>query len=58
MNHNRAFTCTKLRNLALQFERGALDMEFAEAQVPITALREVVVQRIRELADAIGSDDP
>lgn len=44
-----------LRGLAAQFERGELDQEFAEAQVPIADMRETVVQRIRQLADTLES---
>ena len=54
MNHDRAFTRNRLAGLALLFERGELDKEFAAAEVPIADMRAVVVQRIRELADSIG----
>lgn len=53
MNHNRTFACNRLRGLALLFERGELDAGFTAAELPIAAIRESVVRRIRELADVI-----
>lgn len=53
MNHDRAFTSNRLLGLALQFERGELDAEFAAAEVSIADLRSLVADRIRQLADAV-----
>lgn len=55
MNHDRIGKANRLRSMALRFERGELDAEFAEAQVPIADMRETVVQRIRQLADTLES---
>lgn len=57
MNHNLAHKAFRLRGLALQLERGQLDAEFAAAEVPIADMREAVVHRIRQLADAIGNPE-
>lgn len=57
MNHNAEFRRNRLLGLALAFERGELDKEFAAAEVSISDLRSTVAQRIRELADAIESTD-
>lgn len=54
MSHDRTFVAIRLRNLALQFERGEHDAEFAAAEAPISDMRETVVERIRALADAIA----
>lgn len=51
MNHDAAFTRNRLLGLALQLERGQLDHEFAESEAPIAERRELIVRRIRELAD-------
>ena len=51
MNHNRTFAGNRLRGLALQLERGQLDHEFAESGVPVAERRELIVRRIRQLAD-------
>lgn len=53
MNHDLAFTRNRLLGLALQFERGEMDREFAAAEMPVAEMRAAVVQRIRQLADAI-----
>jgi hypothetical protein len=56
MNHDRTFAVTRLRNMALLFERGEMDQEFAaaiEAGVDIGPLRETMTRRLRELADAL-----
>lgn len=53
MSHDRIFAGNRLRGLALLFERGQLDAEFAAADAPLDGMREAVVRRIRELAGVI-----
>ena len=53
MNNDDAHKAVRLRNLALLFDRGELDKEFAAAEVPIADMRETVARRIRQLAEAI-----
>ena len=56
MNHNKAFAVTRLRNIALSFERGEMDGEFTaaiEAGLDIEKLREAMIERCRWLADEI-----
>lgn len=53
MNHDDAFCRNRLLGLALLIERGQVDREFAESDVPIADRRALIVKRIRELADAI-----
>lgn len=53
MNHELAAKVIRLKNLALQYERGDLDAEFAAAKAPVADMRATVVQRLRELADAL-----
>ena len=53
MSHDATHKVGRLRNLALLFERGELDREFAAADVSIADMRETVARRIRQLAEAI-----
>jgi len=56
VDHDLSFKITRLRNMALQFERGEMDAEFTaaiEAGVDVATLREAVVSRCRQLADEI-----
>jgi hypothetical protein len=56
MNHDREFCSNRLRGLALQFERKEMDQEFTaaiEAGVDVRPLRETMIRRLRELADAL-----
>ena len=57
MNRERAAKATSLRNLALQYERGELDADFAAAEAPIADLRATVARRLREAAGAIESPE-
>lgn len=57
MNHDCTFARNRLAGLALQLERGQLDHEFADSEVPIAERRALIVRRVRELGDKIGRGD-
>lgn len=60
MNHDRAHQLARLRGLVLQAERGELDKDFTaavEAGCDVAPLREAMIRRIRQLADAIESGE-
>lgn len=50
MNHDFIHKANRLRGLALQIERGEVDRDFAESAVPIAERRDLIVQRMRDLA--------
>ena len=52
MNHDRSHKAFRLRSLALLFELGELDGEFAEAGLRIVE-PELIVEQIRLIADEI-----
>jgi hypothetical protein len=56
MSHDREHKIGRLRGIALQFERGEMDGEFAvaiKAGVDIAPLRKAAVERCRWLADEL-----
>ena len=53
MNHDRAFARTMLQNLALLFERGQCDRDFADLGIDISEMRASLAEGIREIADAV-----
>jgi hypothetical protein len=59
MSLDLAHKVARLRGMALQFERGEMDAEFAaaiEAGVDVVPLREAMVTRCRQLADEIEAE--